>query len=203
MENEHPSLEADLAALAPGALDEDFLIRLQACAEGTWSELLDDEIHFELRMRAFAPAALDASYLDKLEAVCTDTFHANQAGIIQLGQHRSFWKSRSGLAAAAAIALLGAATALLVPPSAKKSPGTIAEIAKPAPVESSSNFIPAGYNRNLSEARSEGVIWRNREPHRIVRIVYTERVTLNNSKGERIEVEQPRVEYVIVPAKVD
>lgn len=203
MENEHPSLEAGLTALAPNALDEDFIIRLQGCAEGTWSSLLEDEIHFEHQLRAFPPAALDASYLDTLVAACSNASRTNQADVIQLGEHRPFWKSRSGMAAAAAIALLGAVTALFVPHSTKKSPGTIANTAMPVPTVSSSNFIPAGYNRNLSEARSEGVIWRNREPHRIVRIVYTERVTLNNSKGERIELEQPRVEYVIVPAEVD
>lgn len=117
-------------------------------------------------------------------------------------------------AAAAAIGLVGAAAALLAPiggesPSvADTAPTTSESSGAPAPVGDSgvmdsSAFIPAGHQRGLSDARNEGIVWRDNAPHRVLRIVYKDTITLQNEAGETVEVEQPRVEYILVPEKVD
>ncbi|MCX6866861.1 MAG: hypothetical protein NTV46_11725, partial [Verrucomicrobia bacterium] len=65
-------------------------------------------------------------------------------------------------------------------------------------------LIPAGITRGLSEARDEGVIWQaNDQPHRVLKIIYMDRVTLKDTTGQTYQVDQPRVEYILVPAKTD
>jgi hypothetical protein len=67
-----------------------------------------------------------------------------------------------------------------------------------------SNFAPASFNRNLSETRDEGVIWRGKnQPHRVMRLTYMDQVTVTGADGKPVTVEKPRVEYVIIPEKVD
>jgi hypothetical protein len=64
--------------------------------------------------------------------------------------------------------------------------------------------VPAGLNRGLREARDEGVVLNNKRlPHRILKFVYNEQVTYKDAEGRTYQVEQPRVEYLIVPAKTD
>jgi hypothetical protein len=75
-----------------------------------------------------------------------------------------------------------------------------------APVTNSANgnFVPAGFNRGLSEVHDEGVVWKsNSQPHSVVRVVYKDLVTLKDANGRTVQVEQPRVEYMLVPAKTD
>jgi len=203
MENENPFMEADLQAFAPCKIDDAFLTRIESCVVGTWVELTDEEAAFENQLRTISPARFDNAQLDALEAACLDTTPSQPSVIIAMPDPKSLWTSRSWLAAAAIIALLGAVTALLLPPSIEKPPVTANNGSASTPKLPLNNFTPASYNRNLNEARSQGVIWRDSEPQRIIRVVYTERVTLNNSKGETVEVERPRIEYILLPAKVD
>jgi hypothetical protein len=108
--------------------------------------------------------------------------------------------------AAAAVALIGAATALMMPPSKApdKKPRPIASATKPVAGYDSPNFIPASFNRNLSAVHDEGVIWKsNKQPHSVVRVIYKDQVILKDATGRIVQVIQPRVEYMLVPAKAD
>ena len=72
------------------------------------------------------------------------------------------------------------------------------------PVRDADQLIPAGFNRNLAEARDEGVIWQsNNQPHRVLKVVYMERVTLKDASGRTYQVDKPRIEYILVPADND
>jgi hypothetical protein len=63
---------------------------------------------------------------------------------------------------------------------------------------------PAGFQRNLSETRDEGVVWRGKnQPHRVLRLTYMDKVTVTGADGNPVIKEQPRVEYVIIPEKID
>jgi hypothetical protein len=114
---------------------------------------------------------------------------------------------RFNLAAAAAVALLGSLAAWITPNQANDTVSTTTIPSVPRSVitsPASSSFAPAAFNRNLSDTRDEGVIWNpSNRPHRVMRFTYMDRVTLKNEKGESIQVEQPRVEYVIIPEKID
>ncbi len=216
MSHEFPSIEQELATLKPQALDDDLLARLEACMEGADLELHGDELLFEEQLRLLSPAPLAAAHLAELEAITRGIPFAVDEKIVLFpgpGQaaasgKRSLWR------AAAAVALIGAATAFFIP-YGESSPGQTAA-APPNPPAATpqapptaariapEGISPATFNRGLAEAHDEGVVWnaRNR-PHRMFRIVYMERVLHTNPDGTRIEMEQPRVEYILVPEKTD
>ncbi len=203
------SLEADLRELRASLLDEALLLRLEAAAEGTLTQLSHEEIRFEQFLRESSPARLPAAFLTKLEGVVLDTpFHVNEK-IVMFPKGSAATKAprtRPIWGAAAAVALIGAASALLMPSG--KAPEKIARQSPPpsAPITSQAagNFVPASFNRGLSEVHDEGVVWKsNTQPHSLVRMVYKDKITLKDANGRTFQVEQPRIEYMLVPAKTD
>lgn len=209
MTPDHLALEAQLRDLHAVALDESFLDRLEAAADGTWTTLSPQELSFEHQLRKTSAAKLAPDFMAELEKIVRDVpFHSDEK-IVHFPtrlvtptarRQRPLW------GAAAAVALIGATTALMIPPS--KAPAT-----KPRPIASatksvagygSQNFIPASFNRNLSAVHDEGVIWKsNKQPHSVVRVIYKDQVTLKDASGRIVQVIQPRVEYMLVPAKAD
>ena len=115
-------------------------------------------------------------------------------------------------AVAAAVALLGAMAAFFTPglrdnPAVARAPQeTVAGLHMPGHGASGSRtgFVPAGSRAGVREVRDEGLVWPNngQQPLRRVKVVYFERVTLVNERGEKIEVEKPRVEYILLPEKI-
>jgi hypothetical protein len=203
------SLDSDLRRLRPATLDERLLERLDACTEGNWTELSAAELAFEQRLRGQAPAALPASLMDSLVMTLSDVRFANEEKIVRFPHKEasSPRNNRGWWGAAAAVALTGAVTALMVPVK-KQDPGPVAafphdpKITRPA--NAGSPLLPAGFKRGLSEARDEGVIWQpDHRPHRVLKVVYQDRVTLKDAAGATYQVEQPRVEYILVPARTD
>ncbi len=209
MTPDHSSLEAELRALRAVALDEAFITRLEASAEGTWVELSNQERSFENFLRGTSPAKLEPSFLADLEAIVRNVPFITDEKIVPFPNAAATptRRSRPMWGAAAAVALIGAATALMMPAgkSPESTPRRLAATAS-APIKSPAhgNFVPAGFNRGLSEVRDEGVVWKsNSQPHSVVRVVYKDLVTLKDASGRTVQVEQPRVEYMLVPAKTD
>jgi hypothetical protein len=212
MSSDGPNLENDLRQLNATALDEALLERLEACAAGTWTQLDPLEKEFEQRLRGISPTALDAGLLARLEtSVAAVPFPTERPTIVHFPLRQKAVRSETGKrwwAAAAAVALFGALAGWLLPQqpggqpladTAKEKPPGIQSAAVPA-----SQLVPAGYNCGLSEASDEGVVWHSdRKPHRVLKFVYRDRVTLKDAAGRTYQVEQPRVEYLLVPAKTD
>ena len=209
MTPDHPSLEAELRDLKAVGLDESFLTRLEASADGTWTGLTYQEIRFEESLRVNSATRLPTDFMAELERIVAKAPFPADVNIVPfptlttpppLRRHRPMW------GAAAAVAIIGAATALLVPtdttPVSHERP--VAAAAPSAADSTSRNFVPAGFNTNLSEVHDEGVIWKsNNQPHSVVRMVYKDQVTLKDANGRTVQVEQPRIEYMLVPAKTD
>jgi hypothetical protein len=202
------SIESDLTNLRPARLDEALLTRLDACADQSWTQLHPGELQIESRLRKIAPAHLPPGLMASLEAVVSAVPFPRDEKIVVFPKlerplrkpHRNWW------GAVAAVAITGAVTALLIPTA--KPPDRVAVIpprtSAPPPSSSSSNLVPAGFNRGLSEASDEGVIWQsNDQPHQVVKVVYMDHLTLKDADGRTYQVEQPRVEYILVPAKTD
>lgn len=205
--------ERELRDLKPRGLDEDFLARLTACAEGSMLDLTDEELAFENSLRAIRPAAAPRALRSSLESAVEGTpfavddkivlFHGTSRGESRPVPSRF---SRFNLAAAAAVALLGSIAALMLPETGGITENTAAkpERTPPSIAPVSENFAPASYNRNLSDTRDEGVIWNGgNSPHRVLRFTFTDRFVLRNPEGETLEVEQPREELFIIPEKID
>lgn len=205
--------EQQLANLQPNHLDVDFMSRLLASTDGSLFELTEAELQFENSLRQFSPKKLLPSQNSALLDILKNTpFHVNEKIVLF---HKSASRAsgttsrlrRFNLAAAAAVALLGSLAAWITPNQTKDAVGTVpgnpfnsSTITSPA----SNSFSPAAFNRNLSNTHDEGVIWNeSNRPHRVMRFTYMDRITLKNEKGDSIQVEQPREEYVIIPEKID
>ena len=209
------SLESTLGHLRPATLDPALLARLDACADRTWTGLSAAECALAKQLEARAPAPLPAALLAALEAiVCSVRFPA-VANIVRFPDSRSSALSplepspphpRAWWSAAAAVALIGAAAAWWVPTRHAADALAASPPARRAtlPARPPGQLIPAGFHRGLTEARDEGVIWpTHTQAQRVVRVVYQDRVTLKDSTGKTYQLEQPRVEYILVPANAD
>ncbi|MFK7850979.1 MAG: hypothetical protein AB8D78_08380 [Akkermansiaceae bacterium] len=212
-----PSItEQQLSRLRPNRLDEDFFERLSACAEGTFSEITDDEKAFEELLRDCSPKAVSAQLNSNLLAAIGDApfsvdekivlFNRGEAESSQKAAPKRFKLFRNNYAAAAAVALLGGMAALMIPTGTQGGKNITERSSEgsaiPSPV--ATKFVPASFNRNLSDTQDEGVIWRGKNiPHRVLRLTYTDRFTLEDKEGSVVEVEQPSDEFVIIPEKMD
>ncbi|MEX1114939.1 MAG: hypothetical protein WEB53_06800 [Akkermansiaceae bacterium] len=209
MNQDPPTIEEELRKLQAAPLDDALLARLDACADDTWTELTRDELRFENLLRQSIPARLSPGFLAELESV-TRSVHFPVNGKILLfpkgapaaktRTHRPMW------ATAAAVAIIGAASALLMPTQEVPKAASVgsSQTSPPVSANAARNFVPASFNRGLSAVHDEGVIWKsNTEPQRVVRVVYMDHITLKDASGRTFEVEQPRVEYMLVPARTD
>ncbi len=204
--------EQQLANLQPGKLDVDFMSRLVASADGSIMELTVEEIEFESYLRKFVPNKISLVTQDRLHGILDGTpFHVDEKIVLfhKSNKQKAAYSSKSrrfNIAAAAAVALLGSLAAWITPgtDSHQITTGNPSNQQPSLIAPASNSFSPAGFNRNLKASRDEGVIWNGpQRPHRVLRFTYMDRVTLKNEKGELIQVEQPREEFVIIPEKVD
>lgn len=209
MTPDQPSLEAELRELQAATLDEALLSRLEAAADGSLIQLSHDEIRYEAFLREISPARLPNNFLAELETIVHEVpFYVNEK-IVLFPKANAAPKTRHTRpmwGAAAAVALFGAVSALMIPtgkPPANVIPQT-ASVSPPVNHAAGGNFVPASFNRGLSEVHDEGVVWKsNHQPHSVVRVVYKDIITLKDANGQTLQVEQPRVEYMLVPAKTD
>ncbi len=207
-------LEKALRGLDPTALDQDFLARLEAAADDQLIVLSAEELRFEKELFGRAPTALSADFMMRMEKIVADVpFPMNEKIVLfpKTAPVRSAPRkgNRPMWAAAAAVALIGGATALLMPDRAPVPSGRIAQQSPSGPVSSSvsqpsSNYTPYVMNTGFSDAKDEGVAWhQSGTPHRVLKLTYIDKVTLRNAEGKTVVVEQPRTEYIFVPEKMD
>lgn len=208
MKQDPPTLDGELRTLHGASLDDAFLARLEGSAAGTWTALTREELQFESLLRQKAPAPLDAVFLTRLETTTRDIhFTVNEKIVLFPKEGAAAVSSRkySAWAAAAAVALIGAASALMLP--SKSHSKTVLQNKSQAPTNSPANpenFVPASFNRGLSEVHDEGIVWNeDRQPQRLLRFVYTEKMTYKDANGRTVEVEQPKAHYTLMPEKTD
>lgn len=206
MNDELQDLESSLSALRPLRTDDALLDRLESAADGTLTELTASELRFQSMLSGHRPAALSADFFASLEQVVASTPFPVGEKIVMFTKGNVAPKAVRRfrpMAAAAAVALLGGITALMVPNGGSTAGHVGPVAADPLPARLSAGFVPASYGNNVQTASDEGVVWKDSRPHRVVRVEYKERASFINAMGERVEVEQPRVEYILVPEKID
>jgi len=99
-------------------------------------------------------------------------------------------------AAVAAVAVLGAVIAWVMPD--RKDPAPTASVGE------RSTFTAKATRSGVKDIRDEGVVWTGAgRAMRKVRIDYRDHVILRNARGELVEVEMPRTEYILVSERVD
>jgi hypothetical protein len=207
MSSELTSLESQLGALRPAAPGVALLDRLEACAAGVWQESTRIEQAASESLAARAPAALPAAFAESLLATLSKAGFPQESKIVPFpARDASSHRARPAwLSAVALVALCGVLAALLVPVGEK--PSTVSAPSSPAAAPSAniSELVPAGFRRGLSETSDEGVVWQSPDrAHRVLRVVYKDTVTMRDQQnGSIYQIEEPRVEYILVPAKID
>lgn len=211
MSHDLSNLENELKKLCPAGLDDALLTRMESCADGSWTHLDPTEIAMEKELRAIVPSPLPANLAAQLESILSSApFPTEEKIVVFPSLSATRPRTNRNWAIAAAVALMGACAAWFVPnPTPAKNfaanPPATEHSRQPSPaLPDTGKLIPAGFNRGLSEASDHGVIWQpDNRPHRVLKVVYRDRVTLKDNEGRTYQIEQPRVEYIIVPAKTD
>jgi hypothetical protein len=161
MHDDTSHLEAELLKLRPAGSHDQLIDRLEACALGDWSEPLDDELELEEKLRPNAPARLDPALMASLEAICTAIPFPKEKNIVGFPKSKSRppTSKRRQFAAAAAIALLGAATALLIPMKGNSPSATSGNSPSGQAIQANNAILtPASFKRGLTAASDEGVV---------------------------------------------
>lgn len=204
MKQDPPTLSDELRAHQGTSLDEAFLTRLTGSAVGTWTELTREEAQYEAFLRQTAPARLEHDFITRLEATTRGVHFNVSEKIVLFPKEGGSGKNSNKLstwAAAAAVALIAAGSAFMLPSK------NVLSASSQAPLSSSlnlNNFVPASFNRGLSAVHDEGVVWKdNKLPQRLLRFVYTEKTTYKDANGRTVEVEQPKAHYTLLPEKTD
>ena len=209
MNSDPPSPETALHGLQPAPLDPALLSRLDAAAQGTLTRLSSEELEFEQFLRTSSPAKLPPEFLTNLEKAVRDIPFRLNENILLFPKANSAQPGRKALPAwraAAAVALLGALSAWVMP--ALRHPANPQFLTKSTPSEvtgqTPANLVPASFKRGLTEVHDEGIVWKsNNQPHSLVRLIYKDQMTQKDANGRTFQVEHPRVEYMLVPAKTD
>lgn len=205
MDTEFQELESQLKAMAPTGLNEDLLARLGAAMCGDAQTTAAELRPLESSMSKLEPATVPARLGEQLEGELVRVpFPVDEKVVLfprgSKAESRSKKVSKSWLGIAAAVAIAGALSAMLISPKKESSE----MVFKGAPLIESGAFVPAAYDSGVSDTADLGVLWSSdQKPMRVVRVVYVDRVDFVNDKGEKMTMEVPRVEYLVVPQKID
>ncbi len=211
MDSELQNIEDVLKAIRPAAPAPACMDRLLAAVEGRIQRTDPALKAVEDRLAGIAPASLSAPLADSMLAtVSRIPFPVDEKVVLFPGGAKTgpvARPRRSWFAAAAAVAVAGAFSALMVDPVSHSSSGAESAAAadgSTAPRVAPKGFVPASVGTGVEQASDEGVMWTpDGKPMRMVRVIYSDKVKYLNERGEVIEVERPRVEYLMVPEKID
>jgi len=212
MDSEFQELEETLKGMRPAKPDAACLDRLLAAVEGRLQSPEVSISGIESKLAELRPAALSQELSAKMLATLERVpFPVDEKVVLFPGAQKPVKKAsaqrRPWYAAAAAVAVAGAFSALMVGgPKGPQSSGN-GGIARESPVlphSGNGNFVPASMGSGLQDASDQGVVWtKEGKPMRVVRVIYKDKVRLKNDRGEIIEVEQPRQQLFLVPEKID
>lgn len=202
------TFENELRKFRPAALHPALLDRLEACASGTWQATSAVEAAAEGKLADHAPAALPPALMASLESIVASVpFPQDRKIVLFPARHeKSASRRNHWLSAAAAVAICGALSALFIPIEQKPlvATGTPAPSGPTKTVTPVADSLPGDFRRGITEARNEGVVWQSPgKAHQVLKVVYKDTVTLRDPSGRIYQMEEPRVEYILVPAKID
>lgn len=193
MDSELKKLEETLAELKPQQMSQEMLTRLDLTMSN-WHKA----VPVEEKLVVF-PNAQDESP------------HRSEEVQERKKGRAVMWRS------AAAVAIMGAATALfMTQPQEDSKAMAFQQVSTPAATntvnvvaaETHSAFIdqfsPVSMNRQLLTAADDGVVINGQnQAHRCIRLEYQDRHAYENLRGQQVEIERPSVDYYIVPIATD
>ncbi len=207
-------IESLLAGLNPRPVPESLVGEtLAQMEEGSLGTL-------EGHLQGIAPATLSEDVLGRM-ASAMDRWHEHvpeEEKVVSFDKGKARHpKRKSGgmLAAAAAVAMLGAISALVLPQySGHQDQGTVQSFTTSPPIVSSENVqpasaqslrvIPGSLSQKIVNARHEGIVMsRDQRPLRCIRVEYMEKVKVRDENGNIKEVERPRVDRMLIPLETN
>jgi hypothetical protein len=205
MDEDFQELEATLKGMRPVAPDAACMDRLLAALERRTPAV---DVTMERELGKLSPSALDRGVQERLlETVSRVPFPVNEKVVLFPGKSKPVEKAparRSWLGAAAAVAVLGGFSALMMGPQ-QGTPRVAGKGGTETPASpSAKELVPASVGSKVSEAQDEGLIWtRDGKPMRRVKVIYMDKVKYAGEDGKIVEMERPRVEWILVPEKID
>lgn len=197
-------IEAQLAGMRPLRMDDELTSRLAGLLDGGVAQSAED-LAFERELRGLTPVQMPPQLFAACAALVDEAPVAAPApNVVEFPaakrNQRPLWVS------AAAVAMLGAFTAMMLPNgkttqvAQAKTPSVSPS---PAITPRGDSIVPAGFNRGLQSAQDQGVVWQNGKGNRVVRVEYLDKAVIQQKDGKKVEVQTPRVEYLVVPENVD
>ena len=208
MDSEFQDIEDALKAIRPASLAPASMDRFLAAVQGRGLAADPALVSVENTLGSMTPLAVRSEVADAMLAtVSAVPFPVDEKVVLFPGSSKPAGKSASRgrwYAAAAAVAVAGAFSAMMVEQPRAKSGSPVARVDSAIPSRQPTGFVPASVGSGLEEAKDEGVMWTtDGKPVRMVRVIYMDKAKYRSPQGEIIEVERPRVEYLMVPEKID
>ncbi len=219
-------LEHQLASYEPCEISVKFMARLErsvqsasALHESEEAELWELEEYLE----QISPASMSVNILERM-TLAMDRWHEHvpeEEKVVPFNKRENTTptiRKRTGggmFAAAAAVALLGALSALVMPRFLETSPsGQVADQAdadsakdlstRPTGDSSALWVSPDSLSHKVTYTTDQGtVMTRDNKPHRCIRVDYVDRVVLHDKHGREVIIKRPRVKYMLVPMETN
>jgi len=221
-------LEQQLGRLMPMNISAELFSRLECsmtdAGDHTLSALESFE-KLEIHLQQIAPSTMPGNMIERMVSAM-DNWHERvpvEEKLVDFDtgyQSRKKARKRYGLgmlSSAAAVAILGAVTALMMTGFLKKAP-TADSVAKAYPGNSllnESNLVFAGSSKSgedllkqeslthkITNTIDQGVVLAGQNmPHRCIRVEYVDRVKVRAADGREVMITRPGVEYVLIPVE--
>ena len=217
-------VESLLSALTPVSVPSALLDRLVDSANNyedlSFSDSVDSEfVDLERQLSKIGNAAMSEEMITRM-ANAMDRWHEElpvEEKVVAFGDQPEATKKASRKAvwsAAAAVALLGSLSALVVPEFNSNSPAQ-AEVASPIQNSQSSLVATSSTPRNawvvpdslthkvINTTESGIVMLENDAPHRRIQVEYLDTIKVLDDQGREIEIERPGVDVVFLPVETN
>jgi len=207
MDEDFHELEAALKGMRPVAPDAACMDRLLAAVERRTPAA---DLGIERELSKLIPSALGSGVQERfLETVSRVPFPVDEKVVLFPGKTKPVQTAparRPWIAAVAAVAVLGGFSALMMGPQKEGTGSIVRKETSISPVApgADNGTVKASVGSKVQETQDQGVIWGpDGKPVRQVKVIYVDKMKVVGEDGKIVEVERPRVEWLLVPEKID
>ena len=221
-------IENMLSSMVPCALPEQTTVQLESAMNEEIAACACDESglnDLEKHLGQMAPATMRTDVLSRMVKAMDMWYEQvpEEEKVVSFGEAeaaKSSGRSRSGgmLAAAAAVAILGAVTALVMPRFSNGTDTGQLPVANRAPVDHATSdvhfsgnveprdawIVPEATGHKVVNTMDRGLVMTaDNTPHRCIQLQSIETIRLEDESGREIMIERPAVKYVLVPVETN
>jgi hypothetical protein len=176
-----------------------------------------DLLELEEELRSFAPRAMSAKVVSRMvsamesweesEEISAEksSDEVNAGKVVAFPSHSSHHQRRSSWhptwAAAAAVAIVGAVGAVMVPKSDSSGAGVTAmsDDLGPVPLLRQASFVPVKAERKVSSMDAGVISDRQGTPYQVLRVTRQEEANFEGDDNVGLKISRPKVDYFVVP----